>query len=72
MEGRPDEEAPSGENLDGQGWRDVVALVIERVDVQGLGEYALTWTEAGRLLRSTVETVQRTSPPRRMRGSMKP
>ncbi len=43
--------------LDGEAWREVVALLIERVDVLGLNDYRLTWTEVGLSLGRVLERV---------------
>ena len=43
-------ETVTWEALDDEAWREVAALLVERVDVFGLGDYRMTWSAAGRSL----------------------
>ena len=43
--------------LDLEAWREVVALLIQRVDVSGLGDYRMTWTDVGLSLGRVLERV---------------
>ena len=47
----------SWEGLDAQGWREAVVLLVERVDVVGLGDYRLTWRPAALALLQAVKSV---------------
>ncbi len=48
-------EAVTWDALDDEAWREVVALLVERVDVFALGDYRLTWSAAGESLARIVE-----------------
>ncbi len=43
--------------LDDEAWREVIALLVERVDVLGLNDYRLTWTGVGLALGRVLERV---------------
>lgn len=45
------------DTLDDEAWREVVALLMERVDVLGLNDYRLLWTDAGEALKRVLQTV---------------
>ncbi len=45
------------DSLDDQGWREAVSLLVERVDVLGLNNYRLRWTETAEALRRVLQTV---------------
>lgn len=45
------------DTLDNEAWREIVALLIERVDVLGRGDYRLTWTDVGVSLGRVLERV---------------
>src|SRR5207249_6961974 len=45
------------ETLDNEAWREVVALLIQRVAVYGLNNYRLTWSDTGTALREALQTV---------------
>lgn len=47
-------EAVTWDALDDEAWQEVVALLVERVEVAGLGDYRLTWSPAGRSLASVL------------------
>ena len=45
------------DSLDDEAWREVIALLMERVDVLGRGDYRLTWTDVGASLARVLERV---------------
>jgi hypothetical protein len=47
------------DGLDAEAWREVVALLVERVDALGLGDYRMTWSAAGRSLAGVLLGVDR-------------
>jgi hypothetical protein len=44
--------------LDDEGWRQSVALLVDRVEVFGLHDYRIYWTETGAALGRVLQTVQ--------------
>lgn len=46
------------DSLDDQGWREVVTLLVGRVDVFKLNDYKLTWTDTAEALRRVLQSVQ--------------
>jgi len=42
--------------MDAQGWREAVVLLVERVDVVGLGDYRITWRPAALALLQAVRS----------------
>ena len=51
-------ETVTWDGLDDEAWREVVALLVERVDVFGLGDYRLTWSAAGKSLGRVLASVE--------------
>ena len=45
------------DSLDAEAWQEVIALMMERVDVLGRGDYRLTWTDVGASLTRVLERV---------------
>ncbi len=50
-------ETLSWSTLDDEAWREVVALLVARIDVSGLNDYRLTWTDVGLSLGRVLERV---------------